>query len=393
MFYSSRKRNHFFIRKKMRYAICSEFAYPYSKGGVEKRYFDLANSLIKKNHSIVWFTTKNWEGKNEIIKNGIHYVGICNELNFKTSSGKRNILQPIIFGINSIKILYHRNKFDFIDISQYPFFHSFILFLICTIFKKKSVLSLYEIWGSHWFSYRNFIIGFFGIMIEKMQIFFARKIIIISDKGFKSLSKNAQKKTVLIPNWINFNKIQKSEIFEKKYDICYFGRLVKHKNVNKILSSIKKAKEKNIHLTAIIIGDGDQKNNLENLANKLGISNQVKFTGFIEKHSELLELASMGKIFVMLSDKEGGGSIVSIEANAIGLPVLCNNSQYGIDSSLILDDYNGYRIENNCEKEIIKKVVKYLNLSNKNKQSIYNNCKQFSRKFDISIATKKYINL
>ena len=33
----------------------------------------------------------------------------------------------------------------------------------------------------------------------------------------------------------------------------------------------------------------------------------------------------MGKIFVMLSDKEGGGSIVSIEANAIGLPVLCNN--------------------------------------------------------------------
>ena len=37
-----------FLLEKMRYAICSEFAYPYSKGGVEKRYFDLANSLIKK---------------------------------------------------------------------------------------------------------------------------------------------------------------------------------------------------------------------------------------------------------------------------------------------------------------------------------------------------------
>ena len=85
-------------------------------------------------------------------------------------------------------------------------------------------------------------------MVEKLQIFFARKIIIISDKGFKSLSKNAQKKTVLIPNWINFNKIQKSEIFEKKYDICYFGRLVKHKNVNKILSHLLKKQKKKIFI-------------------------------------------------------------------------------------------------------------------------------------------------
>jgi glycosyltransferase involved in cell wall biosynthesis len=375
----------------MKYAICSEFAYPFSKGGVEKRYHDLALKLVEKGHSVVWFTTKTWEGNNNIIKSNIEYISICQNSTYKTKNGKRNLLQPLRFGFSSIKIFLYRNRFEKIDISQYPFFHAFPLYLICRILNKKSILSVYELWGKHWFSYRNFIIGLFGIIIETLQIFFAKKVLIISDQGYKKINNRFLKKTVLIPNWINYEKVSSCESKYKEYDLCYFGRLVKHKNVDKVLETVAYAKNNNVFLKTIIIGDGDQKNNLINLASELNINDRVTFTGFIENHSELLQKASLAKLFLMLSDKEGGGSIVSIEANAIGLPLICNNSKYGIDHSLVVEGFNGYRVESNDVDKIFDKIQTFYKSSDYLKINLYNNCKNFAKKYDIEIATQKYI--
>lgn len=377
----------------MKFAICSEFAYPYSKGGVEKRYYDLAVKLIEKGHLVVWFTTKTWEGKNNITKNNIEYISICNNSSYKTKNGKRNLLQPLRFGLSSVKIFLHRNKFEIIDISQYPFFHAFPLYFICWLLNKKSILSVYEIWGKHWFAYRNKIIGLFGIAIESLQIFFAEKVIVISDQGYKNINNKSLIKTTLIPNWINYKHVSSFESKHKEYDLCYFGRLVKHKNVDKILETVAFAKDNNVILKTIIIGDGDQKNNLVNLAEDLNINNQITFTGFIESHSELLQKASLAKLFLMLSDKEGGGSIVSIEANALGLPLICNNSKYGIDHSLVIDGFNGYRVDCNDVDKIFKKIQTYYQCSSDLQIKLHDNCKNFAKQYDIELATKKYLSL
>ena len=109
----------------MNIAIVSDFAYPYTKGGAETRYYTLARYLINHGHQVTWFTSKQWDDKSKVILDGINYEAICQENYPYNRSGNRSIKQAIIFGISAFKLLTLKQKYDLIDCSQYPIFHLF----------------------------------------------------------------------------------------------------------------------------------------------------------------------------------------------------------------------------------------------------------------------------
>ena len=67
-----------------------------------------------------------------------------------------------------------------------------------------------------------------------------------------------------------------------------------------------------------LVGDGDQRGSLENLAAKLGITQETKFLG---KRSDVVELLASSDVFVLSSHNEGI-PISLIEAACAGLPVI-----------------------------------------------------------------------
>jgi len=81
---------------------------------------------------------------------------------------------------------------------------------------------------------------------------------------------------------------------------------------------------------------------LKRLAKKLALSRNVKFFGFVEEFDEVAALMKSSKIFVIPSTQEGGASIVTLEANACGLPVIAVNHPLGIDKRLIRNGLNGF---------------------------------------------------
>ena len=73
----------------------------------------------------------------------------------------------------------------------------------------------------------------------------------------------------------------------------------------------------------VIIGEGDNRVSLEDLARRLGISAAVWFTGFVDE-KEKVKLLQEVWFVVNTSSKEGWGLTV-IEANACGTTVLASN--------------------------------------------------------------------
>ena len=111
--------------------------------------------------------------------------------------------------------------------------------------------------------------------------------------------------------------------------LIYVGRLGPEKNVAFLLRSfigIAKGQE-NVHL--IIVGEGTERDNLEDRALQSGVGNKIHFTGFIP-YSMIPNYLSMADVFVTASVTEVHPLTV-IEALARGLPVL------GIDSPGIGD--------------------------------------------------------
>ena len=105
--------------------------------------------------------------------------------------------------------------------------------------------------------------------------------------------------------------------------IGYFGRLKKYKSVDHLLRALPMVLKQVPDLRLLIVGEGDDRSRLEEIAKGLGISGAVEFTGFVSEEKKVELLQTMW-FKVTTSSKEGWGLTV-LEANACGTPVLASD--------------------------------------------------------------------
>ncbi|PKH01067.1 hypothetical protein CXF72_18695 [Psychromonas sp. MB-3u-54] len=138
---------------------------------------------------------------------------------------------------------------------------------------------------------------------------------------------------------------------EKKYDLILIGRLSEVKRVDRFLHAIKLAKVSKPDISAVIIGDGPNKLQLEKLAQELGLSEQVVFTGW---QSNVDFWIKQSRCFVLTSDSEGLSQAL-IQAMMSGLPAI--TSDVGDLGDILKNDINGYLIEELTQEEFARAFV------------------------------------
>lgn len=120
--------------------------------------------------------------------------------------------------------------------------------------------------------------------------------------------------------------------------ILSLGRLGVEKNLEELLELFAQELAHDPKLTFLIVGDGPAREQLERLAAKLNIAEQVVFTGMVAP-SEVQDYYQLGDVFVCASTSETQG-LTYIEAAANGLPLLCRKDP--CLKSVIVDGVNGY---------------------------------------------------
>jgi phosphatidylinositol alpha-1,6-mannosyltransferase len=124
------------------------------------------------------------------------------------------------------------------------------------------------------------------------------------------------------------------------------ARLVKRKGVDTVLRALAEARKINPNLAYVIIGQGEEADNLRHLISDLKLEACVKLLTRIDdvEKTHWLQLCD---VFVMVSrdldgDYEGFG-IVYLEAGLAGKPVIAGNS--GGVADAVIDDETGIMIE------------------------------------------------
>lgn len=121
-------------------------------------------------------------------------------------------------------------------------------------------------------------------------------------------------------------------------DIVFIGRLSEVKRVDIFLRAVKCLVNRNLDVTAVIVGDGPSRQTLEDLSHELNLSSHVSFVGYREDVETWLKSS---RIFVLTSDSEGVSQAM-IQAMLCGLPVVV--SKVGDLGDLVEDGVNGYLI-------------------------------------------------
>lgn len=148
--------------------------------------------------------------------------------------------------------------------------------------------------------------------------------------------------------------------------ILFVGRLIPTKNLHNLLHAFEKVQSMMEDAKLLIVGDGALKGDLVNTAQRLGLNEDVIFTGAIS-YEKLPTYYNAADVFVLPSIFESF-SLVSLEAAACGLPAVISTGadafikKFGEDALFVTQPDNPEKMSESLitaltdEEEIDKKV-------------------------------------
>jgi len=101
----------------------------------------------------------------------------------------------------------------------------------------------------------------------------------------------------------------------------YVGRVAQEKNIGFLLEALVQAHRRCPEAMLLITGEGPAMADLKRQAAQLGLSESVRFLGYLDRARELPDCYAAANVFVFASRTETQG-LVLLEAMAAGLPVI-----------------------------------------------------------------------
>jgi glycosyltransferase involved in cell wall biosynthesis len=116
--------------------------------------------------------------------------------------------------------------------------------------------------------------------------------------------------------------------FRAKYGIAqdrpvlvHIGRVAHEKNIGFLLHMVLQLKATHPDILFVICGEGPAQKPLQQQAQQLGLQDNVRFIGYLDRNTDLLNCYCAADVFVFASRTETQG-LVLLEAMALGVPVV-----------------------------------------------------------------------
>lgn len=107
----------------------------------------------------------------------------------------------------------------------------------------------------------------------------------------------------------------------ESFVVGYIGRLAKQKRVEDLIWAVETMRQIRPQLRLVIVGDGPERERLENFASDVGVTDCIRFLGHRNDASQWLELFD---VFCLASSFEGMSNSL-MEAMSVGKPVIASD--------------------------------------------------------------------
>lgn len=335
----------------MNILLLSQF-FSSTRGGGEYVFSLIAKKLVENNHK-VWVISNKIKGEVYTKIPNLNLVFVPPILEYKgglppkLSDNISYTMNTIIKGLKIIK----KEKIDLIHSNNFsPALSGSIL---SSLTSRPHVTTIHDVFSlsgedfwKKWSKQNDVskITAFLGPIFEKLIKYLRHDCVhTVSEASKDDLVKLGIKKPIyIIPNAIEYFESPTTEI--DKYQFIYVGRLVFYKNHELVINAIDIVRKKEDKIRLIIVGNGPHKKSLEDLVQKLGLKDHVKFKGYVSTE-EKMKLISESNALVFPSLFEGFGLVI-LEAFSQKRPVLVSDVRPLSDivsknqSGFILDPQN-----------------------------------------------------
>lgn len=194
-------------------------------------------------------------------------------------------------------------------------------------------------------------------------------------------------KADIVGNPFENPNLESDVTLSKTKDFVFVGRLVSDKGADLLVYALKCLRSKGKHVTCSFIGDGPEREKLEAEVITAGLSDSVKFKGYL-KGTELYNEISRHKVMIVPSRWDEPFGVVALEGIACGCVVIGSE---GGGLPLAIGD-SGFTFPNNDLKQLVYCMETVIGNEDLHR-SLTSNSKDHLAKFDISAQAEHYIKV
>ncbi len=357
-----------------------------SKGGAERLALDICNGLIQKGYAEVLLVVMLEQNEYPELSENIN-IRYCNSSVIPSILGKSKInIDDFISIINDFEPdIIHSHLFEAEIMSRWITFPNIKYVSHCHVnyiqyknfdfnilFYKSRLTDFYE---------RNLILNLYG-KCNNQFIAISHDMEIYLKKNIPNHIQNI----TFLHNAINYKRFKRKESFTKSITdfsnikLINIGRFVDVKNQKFLIDVVKILNSKGYNVRLELIGEGPNKNKIENQIKEEGLTDKVYCPGNVNNVEVSLNNAD---IYVHSATYEPFG-LVLIEAMAMGLPVVCLDGKGNRD--VIENGKNGFILSGHNVNAYVSRIIDLIE-----DKELYKNISSYSQMFVMKYDIEPYI--
>lgn len=324
----------------MRICFVYDRLYPYTLGGAERWYRNLAERLAARGHDVTYVTLRHWDRDVVAEVPGVEVVTLGPKLDAYTDE-RRTVGPPLVFGACLLWHLLRRGSdYDVVHSASFPYFSVLAAAAARRLHGYRLTVDWHEVWTpAYWREYLGAIGGRIGWLVQRLCIRVRQRAFCFSRLHAERLREEGYRGevTVLPGEYAGATERPKSAPAEPV--VVYAGRHVPEKRVTALIPAIARARETLPDLRCDIFGDGPERGEVERLVREHRLEGAVTVHGFAPE--EQVERALRRALCLVLPSRREGYGLVVVESSASGVPAVVVRDPDNAATELVDDGENG----------------------------------------------------
>jgi glycosyltransferase involved in cell wall biosynthesis len=318
----------------MRVCLVYDCLYPYTVGGAERWYRNLAESLAAGGHDVTYLTRRQWDEPPEIP--GVRVMAVAPRMELY-ARGRRRLLPPVAFGAGVLwHLLRHGGRYDAVHTASFPYFSLLGAGAVRRNGGFGIVVDWHEVWTrAYWRRYAGPIAGELGWRVQRTCLRVPQRAFCFSKLHERRLREQGLAAPLVRLEGQYTGPPPPAEPRAAGPGVVYAGRHLPEKRVPALVAALALISE----VQGELYGDGPDRPAVLAAIAAHGLDGRVRAPGFVDRPT--LEQALRSALcFVLPSEREGYGLVV-VESAAQGVPVVVVDGPDNAATELVEEGVNG----------------------------------------------------
>jgi glycosyltransferase involved in cell wall biosynthesis len=342
----------------MRICVIYDCLFPFTVGGAERWYRNLAERLSADGHEVTYLTLRQWDRGERPDLDGVRVVAVGPRMDLYTTDGRRRILPPLVFGLGVLwHLLRHGRRYDVVHTCAFPYFSLLAAAALKPLRRYELVVDWFEIWSrSYWRDYLGGIQGRIGALVQRTCAAVPQRAFCFSELHARRLRAEGLRGPITVLRGLYAGPTEPESPTAADPLVLFAGRLIPEKRAILGVAAVASAARQIEGLRGVFYGDGPEREKLREAIAAHGAESIVSAPGFAD--AGLVDADMRRALCMLLPSRREGYGMVVVEASAHATPSIVVAAEDNAATELVQDGVNGLVVTSADPEAIADAIVR-----------------------------------